>query len=50
MTDTTSPSKLIHGRPGPWEIVTALDEATVLQVASALEDAAGFVARPEKWW
>jgi aspartyl-tRNA(Asn)/glutamyl-tRNA(Gln) amidotransferase subunit A len=28
----------------------ALDEATVFQVASALEDAAGFVARPEKWW
>ncbi|SFS44497.1 Asp-tRNA(Asn)/Glu-tRNA(Gln) amidotransferase subunit GatA [Brevundimonas viscosa] len=28
----------------------ALDEATVFQVAGALEDAAGFVARPEKWW
>ncbi|OGN44954.1 MAG: aspartyl/glutamyl-tRNA amidotransferase subunit A [Caulobacterales bacterium RIFCSPHIGHO2_01_FULL_70_19] len=28
----------------------ALDEATVFQVASALEDAAGFVAKPEKWW
>ena len=28
----------------------ALDEATVFKVASALEDAAGFVARPEKWW
>ena len=28
----------------------ALDEATVFQVASALEDAAGFVARPETWW
>ena len=28
----------------------ALDEATVFKVASALEDAAGFVARPDKWW
>jgi aspartyl-tRNA(Asn)/glutamyl-tRNA(Gln) amidotransferase subunit A len=28
----------------------ALDEATVFQVASALEKAAGTVGRPEKWW
>ncbi|WP_339872086.1 Asp-tRNA(Asn)/Glu-tRNA(Gln) amidotransferase subunit GatA [uncultured Brevundimonas sp.] len=28
----------------------ALDEATVFKVASVLEDAAGFVARPETWW
>ncbi len=28
----------------------ALDEATVFQVGAALEDAAGFAARPEKWW
>ncbi|HEY1224195.1 MAG TPA: Asp-tRNA(Asn)/Glu-tRNA(Gln) amidotransferase subunit GatA [Brevundimonas sp.] len=28
----------------------ALDEATVFQVGGALEDAAGFAARPEKWW
>ncbi len=28
----------------------ALDEATVFAAASALEDAAGFTARPEKWW
>ncbi len=28
----------------------ALDEATVFQVASALEDAAGFTAKPDKWW
>ena len=28
----------------------ALDEATVFQVADALEQAAGFVTRPEKWW
>ena len=28
----------------------ALDEATVFQVAAALEDSAGFVAKPAKWW
>ena len=28
----------------------AMDEATVFKAASALEDAAGFVAKPEKWW
>lgn len=28
----------------------ALDEATVFQVGAALERAAGFTARPEKWW
>jgi len=28
----------------------ALDEATVFQVAAALEDAAGFVTKPERWW
>ena len=28
----------------------ALDEATVFQVGAALEDAAGFTARPDKWW
>jgi aspartyl-tRNA(Asn)/glutamyl-tRNA(Gln) amidotransferase subunit A len=28
----------------------ALDEATVFQVAGALEDAAGFVAKPDRWW
>ncbi|MEL8054793.1 MAG: Asp-tRNA(Asn)/Glu-tRNA(Gln) amidotransferase subunit GatA [Pseudomonadota bacterium] len=28
----------------------ALDEATCFQVAGAIEDAAGFVAKPEKWW
>jgi aspartyl-tRNA(Asn)/glutamyl-tRNA(Gln) amidotransferase subunit A len=28
----------------------ALDEATVFKVSSALEDAAGFVAKPDKWW
>ena len=28
----------------------ALDEATVFRVGKALEDAAGFAAKPEKWW
>lgn len=28
----------------------ALDEATVFQVAAALEDSAGFVSKPAKWW
>ncbi|MFN4091978.1 MAG: Asp-tRNA(Asn)/Glu-tRNA(Gln) amidotransferase subunit GatA [Brevundimonas sp.] len=28
----------------------ALDEATVFQVGAALEDAAGFTAKAEKWW
>lgn len=28
----------------------ALDEATCFKVAGALEDAAGFVAKPERWW
>jgi aspartyl-tRNA(Asn)/glutamyl-tRNA(Gln) amidotransferase subunit A len=28
----------------------ALDEATVFQVGAALEDAAGFTGRAEKWW
>lgn len=28
----------------------AMDEATVFKAASALEDAAGFTAKPETWW
>ncbi len=28
----------------------ALDEATCFRVAGAIEEAAGFVAKPEKWW
>ncbi|MEM7492782.1 MAG: Asp-tRNA(Asn)/Glu-tRNA(Gln) amidotransferase subunit GatA [Pseudomonadota bacterium] len=28
----------------------ALDEATCFKVAGAIEEAAGFVAKPEKWW
>ena len=28
----------------------ALDESACFQVAGALEEAAGFVAKPEKWW
>jgi aspartyl-tRNA(Asn)/glutamyl-tRNA(Gln) amidotransferase subunit A len=27
-----------------------LDEATCFQVAGAIEEAAGFVAKPSKWW
>jgi aspartyl-tRNA(Asn)/glutamyl-tRNA(Gln) amidotransferase subunit A len=28
----------------------ALDEATCFRVAGAIEDSAGFVAKPSKWW
>jgi aspartyl-tRNA(Asn)/glutamyl-tRNA(Gln) amidotransferase subunit A len=28
----------------------ALDEATVFQVADVIEQSAGFVAKPERWW
>lgn len=28
----------------------ALDEATCFRVAGAIEEAAGFIAKPEKWW
>jgi aspartyl-tRNA(Asn)/glutamyl-tRNA(Gln) amidotransferase subunit A len=28
----------------------ALDEGTLFSLASAVEDAAGFTARPERWW
>ena len=28
----------------------ALDEAACFRVAGAIEDAAGFVAKPVKWW
>jgi aspartyl-tRNA(Asn)/glutamyl-tRNA(Gln) amidotransferase subunit A len=28
----------------------ALDEESCFKVAAAIEDAAGFKARPEKWW
>ena len=40
-----------NGLPLGLQVIgKALDEATVFQVADALEDAAGFTARPEKWW
>jgi len=40
-----------NGLPLGLQVIgKALDEATVFQVAAALEEAAGFVARPEKWW
>jgi aspartyl-tRNA(Asn)/glutamyl-tRNA(Gln) amidotransferase subunit A len=40
-----------NGLPLGLQIIgRAMDEATVFKAASALEDAAGFVAKPEKWW
>lgn len=48
---------IVANAPGPLRVRTglrgigkALDEATVFQVASALEYAGGFVTRPETWW
>ena len=40
-----------NGLPLGLQVIgKALDEATVFQVAAALEDAAGFAAKPDKWW
>jgi aspartyl-tRNA(Asn)/glutamyl-tRNA(Gln) amidotransferase subunit A len=40
-----------NGLPLGLQIIgRAMDEATVFKAASALEDAAGFTAKPEKWW
>src|SRR5690606_24447118 len=40
-----------NGLPLGLQVIgKALDEATVFQVGAALEEAAGFVSRPEKWW
>lgn len=40
-----------NGLPLGLQVIgKALDEATVFQVAGALEKAAGAVGRPEKWW
>jgi aspartyl-tRNA(Asn)/glutamyl-tRNA(Gln) amidotransferase subunit A len=40
-----------NGLPLGLQIIgKALDEATVFQVAAALEDSAGFVAKPDRWW
>jgi len=40
-----------NGLPLGLQIIgRAMDEATVFKAASALEDAAGFVAKPETWW
>ena len=40
-----------NGLPLGLQIIgRAMDEATVFKAASALEDAAGFVAKPEAWW
>ena len=40
-----------NGLPLGLQIIgRAMDEATVFKAASALEDAAGFTAKPEAWW
>jgi aspartyl-tRNA(Asn)/glutamyl-tRNA(Gln) amidotransferase subunit A len=40
-----------QGLPLGLQVVgKALDEAACFRVAGALEEAAGFVAKPEKWW
>ena len=40
-----------NGLPLGLQIIgRAMDEATVFKTASALEDAAGFTAKPEHWW
>ena len=40
-----------QGLPLGLQIIgKALDETTCFRVAGALEEAAGFVAKPEKWW
>ncbi|PZO05086.1 MAG: Asp-tRNA(Asn)/Glu-tRNA(Gln) amidotransferase GatCAB subunit A [Alphaproteobacteria bacterium] len=40
-----------NGLPLGLQVIgKALDEATVFRVGAALETAAGFVAKPEKWW
>jgi hypothetical protein len=48
---------LIHGETGEWEVVVGLhlignelEEQTVLNAGLAIEERAGFTARPEKWW
>lgn len=39
------------GLPLGLQIITrALDEETMFKVGAAVEDAAGFTAKPEKWW
>ena len=44
-------SYLAGGVPLGLQVIgKALDEATVFQVGAALEQAAGFTAKPGKWW
>ena len=39
------------GLPLGLQVITrALDESTMFTVAGAIEDAAGFTAKPERWW
>lgn len=40
-----------NGLPLGLQIITrALDESTMFAVGAAIEDAAGFTAKPERWW
>jgi aspartyl-tRNA(Asn)/glutamyl-tRNA(Gln) amidotransferase subunit A len=40
-----------NGLPLGLQVIgKALDESTVFKAAGALEKAAGFMAKPEKWW
>ena len=40
-----------NGLPLGLQVIgKALDEATVFQVGAALEQAAGFAGKPERWW
>lgn len=40
-----------NGLPLGLQVITrALDEDTMFKVGAAIEDSAGFKARPEKWW
>ena len=40
-----------NGLPLGLQVIgKALDEATVFQVGAALEQAAGSVGKPERWW
>jgi hypothetical protein len=48
----TGTSYRIKGATGDWEVVIgkALDEQGVLNACLAIEERAGFMARPEAWW
>ena len=45
------PCGFSNGLPLGLQVIgKALDEESCFKVAAAIEDAAGFKARPEKWW